>query len=1414
MLRNLAWAETIVKAEITSTDALAHLRSEIQKFPTEFLLFLQVPLSLTLDDGANPVRTLRIESRGEERSLYDGEQVSRWRVIVRDVSIQDQAARQDATHIHQREHVPLSWALPLEVKQEKAGAFWAFFPTKTPTFLSGIFNAPWKLNSDRNSIISGPWNTALMREAASLIVGTLPSLATVDDPGRLIDAFPRQPEPEQVAAPLVEAVWAAIKDAEIIPDANGKRRKSGDLWRHPWEKEGQAIAGQWQALARSETKSQFVHSSCLKGQRDSRLKELSSRLQREGGDAKRKLRFCHSSTWFNAIISDVPDTAKLVLKLVETCWKHCRNDTWKAEAAPGIFQIQTQVEAALRQLAIIPTVQHGLKPSSDVVLAPEGANVIPGMATPLIELTGDAETRRILVEVLKVRQLDDNTWQEILTKAIPKNSFDLKYDQQNESKWLSLWVLIRSAPPEVARTILTKNKSRVPIRRCDRRWAFPDSVLRPGVLVGLDDQTASAGLLVDEVTHGQDGEWLTLLGVAELPKGTVGPGEYSTVIDGHDELDEWLSTSRSNYLRQVDGRPKYDYLAPRWLALPLSWHLLPALDGNARARFTEHLVKWMLGQPQPLAGVTFGHTTSDRYQDITIPHPILWFVLKHGTWKVGVSIVKLSAIAARRGKAVMRKLPNWALLLQLLPQLATVNSTTQPTEDDISEMWNALELMLVTPESIAGDTLLDLWIAQGEDNWSADHLGPLSEVYVTTSPDLARRVRTENRIVVTLDEKTMQLWLKDGACDLSSLISVQYDDSETGPADLLTSIFPEFGGLNDDNGSVLKPELVGTAIARPVVALAFCIDDEPEPTPCLFGEGALLVDLAQLYALPRHQRLECLLAEMACAGWLRCSAQDALLSISDARADEQRAKVAAGASLAERLLLAVGHREEPLLKLLGDLADKPFLENCNSLQLAELVLAQLGPTVLVKLTEVLRAEGLKPPGRWNTAEARAFVDSIGFPAGFAESPESRREPEEYISGPIELKPLHDFQEEVYEGVRELLNQSSRRRRAVVCLPTGGGKTRVIVEAAVRQVLAPMGERRFVLWIAQTDELCEQAVQAFRQVWLNLGAQRTNLRIVRFWGGHPNPAVQDTSLPIVIVANIQTMSSRMEAIGEAWKRQLGLVVIDECHHAIASSYTSLLHWLDAQGAKPEVIEPPIIGLSATPIRMNNDESAQLARRFDERLLPNDQSALHDRLRRQGVLSEVDYETLESVAQLLSTEVSDLNKLADQRKEFEFDRLIDAISQRLGNDAQRNALLVDYIRQAQERSILLFTNSVSHAAEMSARLNLAGISAAAISGETPKAAKRYFLDRFQRGDIRVLCNYSVLTTGFDAPKTDMVIISRLVFSRVRYMQMVGRGLRGEKNGGTARCRIVTVLDNLGRFNSQHAYHYCQRYFDPTA
>jgi superfamily II DNA or RNA helicase len=182
-------------------------------------------------------------------------------------------------------------------------------------------------------------------------------------------------------------------------------------------------------------------------------------------------------------------------------------------------------------------------------------------------------------------------------------------------------------------------------------------------------------------------------------------------------------------------------------------------------------------------------------------------------------------------------------------------------------------------------------------------------------------------------------------------------------------------------------------------------------------------------------------------------------------------------------------------------------------------------------------------------------------------------------------------------------------------------------------------------------------------------------------------------------------------------------------------------------------------------------------------------------------------LESGVDLTPGEIERLSSIPEPWEGLDFANLLESINQRLAGSEQRNERLVTRINEAVEGSILFFSNSVLHGQEMAARLNLEGVSAAAISGDTPTTARRYFLSRFQRGVIRVLCNHTVLSTGFDAPKTDMILISRAVFSPVRYMQMVGRGLRGEKNGGKARCRIVTVLDNLGRFQDRHPYNYCR-------
>lgn len=1388
----LAWAETIVRVEVGSESLLQHIRQEIRSFPAEFLLFFPIATALTLDDGEEGAREVRLAIEGAEQILHDGDAVSRWRIAAREVRITEARAIADATHIHARDSVPVSWAMPLEGRREEAGRFWAFFPTHTQTYLPGILNAPWKLNSDRNAIIGGEWNAALMSEAARLIADTLPSLATPDDPARPLDAFPRQLDrKDEDAAPLVESLWTLLAATAVIPDGTGALRRPQDVRRHP--KDTFALATAWQSLAGAEQQRLLVHASCLERQRASRLNALAERIEAPAiGQGLPALRRCSTESWFDIVASAESEAALGVLQLAESLSIDMKPGEW-SQARPT--------------LAIIPTQSGELVTAAKVVLAPEGVSV-PGRASVAAEIQSNQEARRILSNVLRVSELDDQVWVSILAEAlgVPNRPAEAR-----EAGWKAFWSRLRRAPAGVRKGFLDMYRDRVRVRRRDGTWVKADGVLLPGGLVSDGDSPPNSNVLTDPDEHADDREAIVALGVADVPAGDIGPADFEVISGPSRVLAPWLEACRSRYKKTHKNSASWSFLQPERLSMPRSYGLLTEFTGASKARFTFQLLD-RLAERTFQESVRFGHSTMSVYPRIEVPHPLPWYVLNHGEVQMRAFTAPLKALVARSNQPFLRELSNWTRIESALARLNAAFPTVPVTQDDLRAFWVAMIDAHVTPAAIDGDALTDLWLGASNDGVVPTGLPspagrvPLSAAFVTTSADLARRARNPGRVVVVLDSPTMQLWLKAGAQDLAELIQAEWD-AKAGPAERLTDVVPE---LYD----VLRTDVREVSRCQRVTHLRLSIADTTQAAPCLMWDGTLLLDAEQLAPLSRAERLRQLLTEIAASGWLCGSPADVLQRLGDAGVDERRAYVAKGATLAERLLRAASNRVEPLLDALGPpLRDMDFVRQCTPQQLAELVLAQLGPAALTALRDTLQAEGLQPPARWNTTAALAFAASIGFPPEFASSAETRREPEELISGPIELPPLHDFQQEVFDGLSSLLASGTKRRRAVISLPTGGGKTRVTVEAAVRLVLAPAGATRSVLWIAQTDELCEQAVQAFRQVWVNLGARRTNLRIARLWGGNPNPTGRDADKPVVVVASIQTLNNRLDAAELDWLRRPGLVVVDECHHAITPSYSALLRWLDAEAHRPgaaERDEPPIVGLSATPFRTDDDESQRLARRFDSRWLPSDQERLYTRLRSQGVLARAQYESLDSGVGLTDDELARLEQLPVSWEGFDFENLLEAINQRLAGDTRRNERLVECIEASAQRSILLFTNSVAHTEEMAARLNLAGIGAAAISGDTPTVARRYFLDRFQNGQIRVLCNHSVLTTGFDAPRTDMVLIARQVFSPVRYMQMVGRGLRGEKNGGTASCRIVSVVDNLGRFMDRHPYHYCRHYF----
>ena len=117
--------------------------------------------------------------------------------------------------------------------------------------------------------------------------------------------------------------------------------------------------------------------------------------------------------------------------------------------------------------------------------------------------------------------------------------------------------------------------------------------------------------------------------------------------------------------------------------------------------------------------------------------------------------------------------------------------------------------------------------------------------------------------------------------------------------------------------------------------------------------------------------------------------------------------------------------------------------------------------------------------------------------------------------------------------------------------------------------------------------------------------------------------------------------------------------------------------------------------------------------------------------------------------------------------------------------------------------MYACTVRHAYFLSAILSERGRTAAAVSSETPLTLRRALVHDFKSGKIEFLCNYGVLTTGFDAPRTEYIALCRPTKSAVLYEQIIGRGLRGPKFGGTDTCTVIDFADNIKRLGGPLAY-----------
>ena len=305
---------------------------------------------------------------------------------------------------------------------------------------------------------------------------------------------------------------------------------------------------------------------------------------------------------------------------------------------------------------------------------------------------------------------------------------------------------------------------------------------------------------------------------------------------------------------------------------------------------------------------------------------------------------------------------------------------------------------------------------------------------------------------------------------------------------------------------------------------------------------------------------------------------------------------------------------------------------------------------------------------------------------------------------------------------------------LIVLPTGTGKTQVFADIVRR--FQP--QRAIVL--AHREELIFQAKERIEKI-AGIACQ---IEMADMTSGtdlfHKSPCV---------VGTIQTVHRRLDRLDPM---DFGLVVIDECHHASASTYQKIVDHFKRN------TDIRILGVTATPDRADEEALGQIfdTVAYDYEIL----DAIHD-----GWLVPVEQQVV-SVGGLdfsaMRTTAGDLNG-ADLAEVMEAEKNVQGV---VGSS-------IEIIGQ---RQTIVFASSVKHA-EMACEIfnrHRPGM-ATFICGTTDKDQRREKIAAFKNGEIQVLTNVGIATEGSDFPDVSVVVMARPTKSRSLYAQMAGRALR---------------------------------------
>ena len=420
--------------------------------------------------------------------------------------------------------------------------------------------------------------------------------------------------------------------------------------------------------------------------------------------------------------------------------------------------------------------------------------------------------------------------------------------------------------------------------------------------------------------------------------------------------------------------------------------------------------------------------------------------------------------------------------------------------------------------------------------------------------------------------------------------------------------------------------------------------------------------------------------------------------------------------------------------------------------------------------------------------------------------------EEDKTNPNQIEPLYSLfnhQINVLNKVNEILNKTNKR--VLLHMPTGAGKTRTAINLICDYL--KKNKTALVVWLAHTEELCQQASDEFNRAWGIIGNKKINsyklFKDLRF-------DIEKINKGFVVLSLDYAYSLTKRAQNKFFNlaRNTNFVVMDEAHMSVAKSYKQVLNILVNKDTN-------LVGLTATPGRAQilDDENKKLANFYYKQKATLEvegyKNPVHF-LQDKGYLAKVKNEKLET-----SIDISRIFSLKERK--YEANRLkqghdlSSAFIKKLSSNEKRINMIIEKAiaeNKNPKNKIIIFAGSLDSANYINKILKMENINCAIVTGETNSIERRNSIEMFKdtASGLNIIINFGVLTTGFDAPKSNVAIIGRPTQSVTLYSQMIGRVMRGKKAGGNEICKVVTVKDPIYGFRDMsESFEYWEELWD---